>query len=378
MKVLELIRNNPDWEIILSGAPYHIKAIWDGDYVLLKYNQLESDFSNEIVRECRGCIFYIPNKNVEVVKVVCYPFTKFGNYGESYVPEIDWSTASVLEKVDGSLIKVWHHEGAWHVSTNGTIDARNAPTQVKGVSFYDIFMRALEKNGNPQLFFDSLDPQYTYMFELTSPETRVTIEYSDTAIYYLGARNIATLEEVPVPWFCATSDLSYFIRLPKQYHLHSLESCIEAVNAMGADEEGFVVCDSHFNRVKIKSPEYLIAARIRNNNAITVKRVLEAMRAGYIDDFYAYAPDYQGFIDDVLLSYKRIAQACEMWYLDIFSAMRHEPNKNKPLHEIVSTIPRAFQDYCYKRFATKMNNPYEYLDTLTINRLVDWVKEYIG
>ena len=378
MKVLEFIRNNPDWETILASAPYYIKATWDGDYVLLKYSQLESDFNNEIVRECRGCIFYIPSKDVEWADIVCYPFEKFGNYGESYVPEIDWSTASVLEKVDGSLIKVWHHMGEWHVSTNGNIDARNAGTQVEGVSFYDVFMRALEKNGNPQLFFDALDPWYTYMFELVSPSTRVTIAYPDDAIYYLSARNIATFEETPVPWLCAGSDLSYFINLPKQYALHSLESCIDAANAMSKDEEGFVVCDSHFNRVKVKSPEYLIASNLRNNNAVTVRNILVMLREEKLDDFLAYAPDYQGFVDDVLLSYKRIAQACEMWYLDIFSAMHHEPNKNKPLYEIVSTVPHAFQDYCYKRFNNKISNPYDYLNTLTLGRLVDWVKEYTG
>ena len=377
MKVLDLIRKNENWEEILAGEPYYIKATWKGNYVLLKYNQLASDFTNEIVRECRGCIIHVPKERREWADVVCYPFDKFGNYGGSYVPSIDWSSARVLEKVDGSLIKVWYHHGTWGVSTNGTICAEDAPTQVEGVSFYDVFWRALEKNGNPQDFFDSLDRDYTYMFELVSPETRVTIEYPEPAIYYLGARNMLHFNEVEYPTTTIDYKFFSFVKLPMRYPISTIEDCIEAVNLMGANEEGFVVCDKFFNRMKIKSPEYLIASRIRNNNAITVKRVIEAMRAGYLDDFYAYAPDYRDFVDSILEAYNRIAKACEMWYIDVFSYMRH--NKNKKLHEVISNeVPKAFQDYCYKRFNGQVKDAYEYLDNQTLKHLIDWVKTFLG
>ena len=375
MKILDFIRSNEYWEEALAAAPYCIKVVHDGDYVLLKYNQLESDFNNDIVRECRGCIMRIPQGRHDWADVVCYPFDKFGNYGESYAPAINWHDAVVLEKVDGSLIKVWWCAGEWHVSTNGTIDARNAPTSVEGISFYDIFIRALEKNGNPHDFFDSLDPDYTYMFELVSPETRVTIEYSETAIYYLGARNIITLEEVKHYWFPAADDaFSYFIRLPKQYPLTSLEECVNAANAMSKDEEGFVVCDNQFHRIKIKSPEYLIAAHLRNNGAITTRRVIEMMRAEQLDDFRAYAPDYREFVDSVIRTYHNIAHYCEEIYA---TALKEDAPETIPWHMVVRTVvPSAFQDYCFRRHAGKVKDAIEYLNTLTTSRLVDWIKEY--
>lgn len=377
MKILELIRFNPDWEEIIAAAPYYIKTTWDGDYAILKYNQLASDFNEQIVRECRGCIFYLPKRNHAWADIVCYPFEKFGNYGESYVPSIDWDHARVQEKVDGSLIKVWHHKNEWHISTNGTIDARKAPTSIEGVSFYDVFMRALEKNGNSQDFFDSLDITYTYMFELVSPETRVTIEYPEAAIYYLGARSMSTFLEEAYPKRTLDYKFFPFVKLPKVYHLSTLETCIDAVNAMGANEEGFVVCDDFFNRIKIKSPEYLIASKIRNNGALTVKRIVEAMRANYLDDLYAYAPDYRDFIDSVINSYNAIAQGCEMWYLQSISDNRRLPQLK--LHQIIQTYPTHFRDYCYKRHADKVNDAYEYLNEyLTVSNLTDWIKDRIG
>lgn len=376
MKVLDFIRSNKNWEELLAAEPYFIKATWNGSYVLLKYNQFASDFTNEIVRECRGCIFYIPKGHHNFVDIVCYPFEKFGNYGESYVPNIDWKSARVLEKIDGSLIKCWYHMGGWHISTNGSIDAYNAPTQVENVSFYDVFMRALEKNGNPQDFFSSLDLDYTYMFELVSPETRVTIEYPETALYYLGARNMLHFNEVSYPQLTIDSKFFPFIKLPKEYCLSTLKDCVQAANKMGANEEGFVVCDKFFNRIKIKSPEYLLASKVRNNNTITIKHVIEAIRKNYLDDFYAYAPDYRDFIDSILSTYHSIATKCNDWYLT--SIDKEDNNSELKYYQIVlKEIPKEFQDYCFKRNKNEVKDAYEYLEKLRFSRLTDWVQHNI-
>lgn len=117
LKLVEFIENNKDWKELLSANPFCISIQEQDGFILFKYSQVDSDFSNEVVRECRGLIL-----NAKF-KPVCVPFFKFGNYGESYCPDIDWTSARVQEKVDGSLIKVWFYDGKWRVSTNGTIDA---------------------------------------------------------------------------------------------------------------------------------------------------------------------------------------------------------------------------------------------------------------
>ena len=148
-KAIEFIKNNQNWREILSEAQYYITIKDDGDFTLLKYSQIDSDFSKEIVRECRGLII---DKDL---KPVCVPFYKFGNYGESYADNIDWSTAAVEEKIDGSLIKVWSYNGKWIVSTNGTIFAHKAnigsdndiKTGKKYSNFGDLFKEAANKAG---------------------------------------------------------------------------------------------------------------------------------------------------------------------------------------------------------------------------------------
>lgn len=282
LKLIEFIKTHKNWRELLAGEPYYIKITTEGNYTIFKYNQLCSDFNNEIVRECRGLILD------SEYKPVCVPFFKFGNYGESYCPEIDWATAKVQEKVDGSIQKLWYHNGQWRVSTNGVIDAYKAELQndarlcVDGVfkTFGELFDVAAKNSG---LNYDMLDTNNTYMFELVSPYNRVIVPYDKVAIYHLGTRNNATLEEV---------DVDIGIQKPKVFPINTLNDCIAAASELPFDEEGYVVVDANYNRIKIKSPKYVMAAHVRNNGCVTTNRMLDIIRRNEVEEFLLYCNDY--------------------------------------------------------------------------------------
>ena len=126
MKLVTFLKKHRDnWREILSSSPYNL-IIKDGTgefegLTLFKYNQLDSDLSRQLVQNCRGIIV----DTEDDFNVVCYPMDKFFNHGERYAKKIDWSTARVQQKVDGSLIKVWYwnRKNKWVISTNGCIDA---------------------------------------------------------------------------------------------------------------------------------------------------------------------------------------------------------------------------------------------------------------
>lgn len=366
LKVLEFIEEHSNWETLLAEAPYCVITKWDGDYFLLKYNQFGSDFSNPIVKECRGSIFYKDPKSGEV-ECVCMPFYKFGNYGESYVDEIDWITAKVMEKIDGSLIKIWHHNG-WHISTNGNINAYNTENAAyENMTFGNVVDMAL--GGRTEEFLDALNKDFTHMFELVSPYTRVTISYPETQLYYLSSRNMITMNE-----YIVHQPLELFnefnIKYPKYYFLTSLADCIEAANQMSKDEEGFVVVDADFHRIKIKSPEYLLASRARNNGAITTRTVLELMRENKLDDFLGYCPDYKDFVDKVLNSYKQLRNDMETQWCVYGSQTVNWSKKDF----VVFAKSCKYKDYLFKRFDNKVANAEEYLQSLFMPTLLDLVK----
>jgi len=101
LELQKFLKEHPnDYEELLAEKPYAIKVTEDEELglSLFKYNQIESDFNIPMVRECRGIIL-----ETGTWEIVCHPFHKFGNFGESYVPEIDWNSAEVQEKVDGCI-----------------------------------------------------------------------------------------------------------------------------------------------------------------------------------------------------------------------------------------------------------------------------------
>lgn len=290
LELQKFINEHKDWETLLTNPPYNLKINRDNDYIIFKYDQITADFNLQLVRECRGII--LKDKTFEIV---CFPFMKFGNYGESYCPEIDWEHCSVQEKVDGSLMKVWFDNG-WHISTNGTIDAFKA--EVMGIdekhSYGSMFLKACPIEEHE--LFEKLNQDYTYMFELVSPETRVVIPYKTAKLYFLGFRNNKTKQE----FFPEEhNELCKLFDIPKRYNMHTLEDVKEAADKLPWNEEGYVVCDRAFNRVKIKSPEYVKAHYSRTNGAITLERLVNIILNNEVDEFLIYAEEYKGKIKEI-------------------------------------------------------------------------------
>lgn len=288
LKVKEFILNHPDnWEDILDKE-FKVKTSRKGDYFLLKYKP-EADFGNEIVRECRGIIFYAPT-----LEPVCVPFFKFENYCSLNADKIDWGSARVLEKIDGSLIKLWFHLGKWHISTNGTIDAEDAPclfetfSQIKErpKNFGELFWLTYSKNNYN--FLDKLVPGNTYMLEMVGPFNQVVIYYPNLGLYHLGTRDNHTLCE-------KEEDIG--LQKPKEYPLTSLQDCISVCEGMTKEEEGFVVVDKDYHRIKVKNPLYIMIHYCALTQNSSYKRLVDVVLNHEENELLGYFPQYKEQID---------------------------------------------------------------------------------
>lgn len=318
--IVDFIKTHPNWEAELASDPYCLKIsrdrMLDRNLIMLKYNQVYSDFKNEIVRECRGLVL-----DEDTLEPVSVPFFKFGNAGEIYCPNIDWKNCWVGEKLDGSLIKIVKDKsGKLLVSTNGTIDAGKAPIAEQigctAKSFRDLVEDAL-RNARQRFISDEhwitkdmdefdwlsslLVEGVTYMFELVSPFTQVVVKWPETKMFYLGCRRNDTLQEM----YFTDGILNTVFETPKVYQLGSIEQCIAAAKALNAEcdngvitDEGFVVCDNEFNRVKIKSPLYVAAHGIINNGVLSYSKAIELIRANDTADFTCNVAE-QRFKDDL-------------------------------------------------------------------------------
>ena len=360
IELRDFILSHDNWEELLTADPYYLKISRDEGYILFKYNQVLSDFNIPLVREARGIIFRESDW-----ECVCHPFNKFGNYGESYCPEINWKTASVQEKIDGSLIKFWY-DNVWHISTNGTIDAFKANlNDVKYQNFGQLVIDAIHNVfTNEQDFFNMLDSECTYMFELVSPYNRVVIPYDKTKLYFLGMRERDTGDE----WNPEELDESLYFQIPKRYSLSSLEDVQKAANALSWDEEGYVVCDENFNRVKIKSPSYVMAHYVRNNNTISTERLVQIVLDGEQKEFLIYASDYANELHDVENTMRAIANKSVESMKILFGASYEFANRGEYAREVMK-YPAYMKDFLFRCFDNRIF--WDYAKSWSVDR---WVK----
>ena len=310
------IEQNPNWESALAEKPYCItisRDVIDGrKLIMFKYSQIDSDFNLEVVRECRGLIL-----DEDTLEPVVVPFFKFGNYGESYCPNIDWKNCWVGQKIDGSLIKVVKTGKGLIISTNGTIDAFKAPIAEQigctAKTFGDLFYLAVQnayseyhdysrKNGlatfdwvlTPFQWLSTLLKEgQTYMFELTSPYNKVVVGWHEIRAFFLGMRDNSTLAET----YFTDHPLSQWFKTPKVFPLRSVDECVEAAQNLGTDEEGFVVCDKDFNRVKIKSPTYVALHHMKNNGVLSYERGIEIVRGNELAEVLTYFPEFKEHLE---------------------------------------------------------------------------------
>lgn len=324
ISLFEYIKDKPFDQIKeeLAAEPLNIKVNDKDNLYICKYSQIDSDFSYKVVRQCRGIIL---EKGTN--EIVAYPFAKFFNMAEGHADKVDFATASIQEKVDGSIIKVYYYNNKWNIATNGTIDARDAEAtdllSGKKYNFYDLFHDGIEEQGItfPELT-KKLTPGYTYIFELVHPITRIVVKYEKPGIYLIGIRNNKTMQEIDT--FNDQDEqvkkiLSLGIKRPKTFQFASPEEMLDAVKSLAADEEGYVVRDAEFRRVKVKSPLYLKLHYLKANNELTPKHFVELIQQNETEELVANFPEFKDKVDEIRNKIDDYISRIQNDWKDIFS-----------------------------------------------------------
>ena len=396
LAVQQFIEQHSDWEKLLQEKPYCMTISRDKMFgrnlVMLKYSQIGSDFKNEIVRECRGLIL-----DEDTFEPVCVPFFKFGNYGESYCPEIDWKSCWVGEKLDGSLIKIVRIGNNLLWSTNGTIDAFKAPLAEQigclAKSFGELAWWAVVDNWRAANSHDRnvcVDPDavngwlrnlleegHTYMFELTSPYNKVVVSWHETKLNFLGVRDNSTLQET----YFSDHMLNKIFNVPKVFPLKSIDDCVKAAEKLDCNNEGFVVCDKNFNRVKVKSPTYVALHHMKNNNVLSYARGIEIVRGNELDEVLTYFPEFAEHLHKIKADYEAFvaelmdAQAkLDAWIASNgFAAQKwliqSGGEKRKDLAIWVMSNVKKFSGFAFGYVDEKTKDASEYLKSQTSDKL---------
>jgi hypothetical protein len=269
--------------------------------VCLKYSQLESPMAEIIVQQCRGIIL----DEARDWQIVSYPYNKFFNYGETHAPQLNWDTARVYEKLDGSLMTLYYYQKQWRVQSSGTADGTG---RVGGFnySFSQLFWQVWQEL-NYQI---PQEIEYCFMFELMSPYNRIVVRQHSNNLVLHGVRNLKTLEEEE-PHICGNK---YQWKVANSYPLQTLEEIITACNTLDPmDCEGYIICDRDFNRIKIKSPEYVAISHLKTG--FSTRSIIEIIVTNEGEEFLSYYPEWQELYSRIEARYRDLVNKIETEYI---------------------------------------------------------------
>lgn len=253
--------------------------------VLLKYD-IFSPMANPVVQECRGIILDEANN----FHPVCYPYRKFWNHGEGHAAPIDWTTAKCFEKLDGSIITLYFYNGQWEVSTSGTPDAMTRISNTNDKTFRQVFWETWTR-----LDYDlPSDTDCCYMFELCTEWNRVVVPHVTPRIVLHGIRRMTDFQEVDIVGYDASHGWEY----ARTFDLNSIDNILAMTpNINPMEMEGYVIRDGNFNRIKVKSPQYVALHHLKAN--LTDKNMLQLIRSNEGTEFLTYFPEMTEFYNSI-------------------------------------------------------------------------------
>ena len=233
------------------------------------------------------------------------------NFGEPNAARIDWTTAKVFEKLDGSLCSLYRYRDEWQVATTGTPDGAGQLNDTD-TTFAALFWKTfglLEYKLPAPTDFDS--KRLVFIFELMTPLNRIVVRHARPRIALIGVRDLDAGELEPEPFAQAMG-----WEAAQSFPLRCLEDCLSACNQLDPMQaEGYVVCDSAFRRVKIKSPRYVALAHLKE--LMSGRRLLEIARGNESGEFLAYFPEFADAFNRVNQEFASLCDELERAFVSI-------------------------------------------------------------
>jgi RNA ligase len=260
-------------------------------------------------------------------KIVATPFPKFFNVGErrGEAPDLPFEA---FEKLDGSLIIVFHHAGNWRAATKGAFNSEQAVWAQARLDDADL---------------SPLTPGTTYLFEAVYSENRIVVRYAEPALVLLAAYDDEGRELTYDEALAVAEALGW--RAARRHAFASIADMVRHAATLPRDDEGFVIRFSNGLRLKLKGAEYRrIHALI---SRCTPLAMWEAMANG--DDMDAIRRDlpeeFWTDFDDIVRLLTASAAAIETRVAEAAASVAHLSDKELGLS--LTSVPPDVRPYLF-------------------------------
>lgn len=258
---------------------------------------------DEVTTKCRGLII-----NIETGEHLSNPFPKFFNYEEHIAKglPVPKEPPFITKKYDGWLGILYWLNGTPRIATRGSFTSVGAVWATEW----------LQKYINEK----SLDREYTYIFEIICPLTKIVVNYDFEGLVLLAKRSLITEEEMPLsskvprfkdepPNYChimSDFDMRIAERFSLEGHLH-----YETLkNDQKENEEGYVLMwPSTGLRLKIKFEEYVRLHKIITG--VSAIGIWEMLRDNQSPKFRDVPDEFHDWVKSTVFSLRKSYESIE-------------------------------------------------------------------
>ena len=278
-------------EQILDNKVYHIF-----NYRLASYESFMNPkvADSYIALSARGIMFDVTDK--ENIKISSRPMNKFFNIEQGEVDRSNMKLVGYMDKLDGSLISTYLHNGELKLKTKGSIKSEQA---VAAMEWLDLPENSEMKNF---LKFHTEKNNLTVNMEWTSPDNQIVLFYPESSLRILNMVNnkngkILIAENIDKENL-VNKDI--FVKSHKIPNM-SLDNIIESIrNEQG--NEGYILefFDSEYNThlVKVKNIWYVNLHQIKSN-LNTTSKIIETIIDETSDDVRVLFAEDKHFLDNI-------------------------------------------------------------------------------
>lgn len=254
-----------------------------------KYGLIQSEKlkRHPIVRECRGIVLERDSWNV-----IAYPFNRFFNLGEDpqTESEFNWQSFTCQEKLDGSIIILYYYAGQWRVNTSGSF--AQGVCYDAGQTWEELFWAT---SGIDKY---KLETNYTYIFELWTKYNKIVRSYEKPTVTLLGIREMENFYEADNRCLKVEAQ-KLAVNRPIYYDMKSIYEITNFLLQTSSTDptfEGFVLCDSNFNRIKVKSVSYKQLHQLKGNGQFIYRNIIPQILKG---NFSTLSRDFPEWLEEL-------------------------------------------------------------------------------
>jgi hypothetical protein len=267
----------------LSSSPnfLNVKHDTENNLYIAKHCH-KSDTSLQLVQESDGTILD------SEATVVCYsgPYHEIMTVSDLRESDIDLSTSTITESLDGTMIRLYYHNNQWCVATKGHTDASKSKWS-SDKNFRQLFDEALENH--PEYSTDTFCTHCTYVFLLQHTDNKIVCPVEKNQVFLVDVFNNKTLE-------CTTASDVFNFQRPRSLGPMSIDQLSVFVTLGEETVKGVMITTSDHRRICVLSELYENRQHLKGNQ-VDMERQYLTLRSG--NNHYKFTSQFPEYVDMV-------------------------------------------------------------------------------